>query len=258
MKIATFNANSVRVRLEQILAWLSHEAPDILCIQETKAQDHDFPSASFQAAGYHVVFRGRKSYAGVAIASREKPSDVVYGFDDGGDPDGARLIRASVAGVTVINTYVPQGRALDSEQFAYKLDWLKRFHRLIEDKYNPSQRLVWCGDFNVAPESIDVYDPAGLKNHVACHPLARESLEKIREWGFVDVYRRLHPGEAGHYTFWDYRFRKTLERNMGWRVDHIWATKLLADRTERAWIDVEARKAVRPSDHTLLVAEFNI
>ncbi len=258
MKIATYNANSVRARLSQIVEWLAREAPDVLCIQETKVQDEDFPVLAFESAGYNVAFRGQKAYAGVAIACREKPRDVAYGLDDGGEPDEARVIRARIGGATVIDTYVPQGRDADSDQFAYKIEWFARFRRMLEAHYTPRKSIVWCGDFNVAPEPIDIHNPGANKNHVAFHPKAREALEKVREWGFVDVFRRLHPGEPGHYTFWDQRFPNTVERNKGWRVDHIWATAPVAKKATKSWIDVDARKAERPSDHTFLIAEFDL
>ncbi|MBN1440517.1 MAG: exodeoxyribonuclease III [Anaerolineales bacterium] len=256
MKIATFNCNSVRMRIDQIVRWLKRERPDILCLQETKVQDSDFPQAAFDKAGYYVVFRGQKAYAGVAVVSREETSDILFGIDDGGEPDEARLIQLRAAGVTVINTYVPQGRSADSEHFAYKLEWLARFHRLLERRFAPNDRLVWCGDLNVAPEPIDLHDPKANKDHVDFHPLAREALENVRAWGLADVFRRLHPDEPGHYTFWDYRVANAVKRNIGWRVDHIWATEPVALRAAKAWIDVKARKVKRPSDHTFLVAEF--
>jgi exodeoxyribonuclease-3 len=258
MKIATFNANSVRIRINQISRWLAREAPDILCLQETKVQDPDFPEAAFRKAGYHTVFRGQKAYAGVAVACREAPGQIAFGIDDGGEPDEARLIRLHVAGITVINTYVPQGREVESDYFAYKLEWFARFRRMLERHFDPGQPLVWCGDFNVAPEPIDIYDPKRLKDHVDFHPLAREALEKVRGCGFEDVFRKLHPGEAGQYTYWDYRSATALQRNSGWRVDHIWATPSLAGKATRAWIDVRARKVKRPSDHTFLAAEFDL
>jgi exodeoxyribonuclease-3 len=208
VKIATFNCNSVRVRLGQIASWLAREAPDVLCLQETKVQDQDFPVAAFRNAGYHVVFRGRKAYAGVAIASREEPREVAFGLgcgsgfspDDCGEPDEDRLIRAAIGGVTVVNTYVPQGRSADSPHFASKLEWLRRFRRLLEREYSPAEPLVWCGDLNVAPEPIDVHDPKRLKEHPDFHPLARAALEEVRAWGFTDVYRLFFPNAPGHYT----------------------------------------------------------
>jgi exodeoxyribonuclease-3 len=258
MKIATFNANSVRMRIDQIVRWLAREQPDILCLQETKVQDPDFPVEPFREAGYHVVYRGQKTGAGVAVAARGEPRDVCYGFDSGKERDEARLLRLKAAGVSVINTYVPQGRDIESEHFAYKLKWFGRLRKLLEAHYSPQDLLIWCGDFNVAPEEIDVHNPKGLKNHVDFHPKARSALEKVREWGFVDVFRKFHPGEPGQYTFWDYRVANSVKRNIGWRVDHIFATGPLADRARKAWVDVAAREAERPSDHTFLVAEFDI
>jgi exodeoxyribonuclease-3 len=253
LKAATFNANSIRVRLEQVLDWLRREEADILCIQETKVQDKDFPVEPIGNAGYHVVFRGQKAYAGVALISREEPQEVAFGLDG---EDEARLIRAVIGGIPVVNTYVPQGRSPDSPHFQYKLEWLARLRALFERDYSPDEPLLWMGDFNVAPEPIDVHDPQRLKNHVDFHPQARAALEQVREWGFVDVFRRHHPDEPDQYSYWDYRARNPVERGIGWRVDHVWATEPLARKSTRAWIDVEARLAERPSDHTFLVAEF--
>jgi exodeoxyribonuclease-3 len=254
--IATFNANSIRARLEQVVEWLGREAPDVLCLQETKAQDADFPAEALRACGYHVVFRGQKSYNGVALLSREEPQEVAFGLDDDGPADEPRLVRAVVRGIHIVNTYVPQGQSVDSPQFAYKLEWFERLGSFFERHYAPSEPALWVGDLNVAPEPIDVHDPKGLAEHVDFHPLARQALAALKEWGWVDILRKHHPGEPNQYTFWDYRVRNAQERNVGWRVDHILATDPLAQRSLRCWIDVEARRAERPSDHTLLVAEF--
>ena len=256
LKVATFNANSIRSRLKLVLDWLQKETPDFLCLQETKVQDADFPATSFRDAGYYAVFRGQKAHAGVALISREEPQEVAFGFDDGGEPDEARLVRAVIQGIPVVNTYVPQGHSLDSPQFQYKLEWLARLRALLERHYSPQKMLLWMGDFNVAAEPIDVHDPKRLKNHVACHPLARAALQRVKEWGFVDVFRLHHPGEPEQYSFWDYRARDAVERRLGWRVDHIWATKPLARKSTWAWIDVDARLVEKPSDHTFVVAEF--
>ena len=256
MKIATFNVNSVRTRLGLVLDWLAREAPDVLCLQETKVQDADFPAQPLREAGYHLAFRGQKAHGGVALLSRTPPAGVAFGLDDGGPPDEARLLRAEVGGISIVNTYVPQGREPDSQHFRYKLEWLARLRAFFERHYSPQQPLLWVGDFNVATEPIDVYDPVGLREHVDFHPEARAALERVRAWGFVDVFRLHHPGEAGQYSYWDYRARDPIERGVGWRVDHIWATQPLARRSVRAWIDVDARRAERPSDHTFVVAEF--
>jgi exodeoxyribonuclease-3 len=258
LKAATFNANSVRARIDQVVAWLVREAPDVLCIQETKVQDKDFPEEPFVEAGFRVIFRGQKAYAGVALVSRTEPEDVAAGLDDGDEPDEPRLIRAVVRGVPVVNTYVPQGRDIESEHFQYKLAWFRRLRAFFERHYSPEEPLLWMGDLNVAPEPIDVHDPKRHAKHVDFHPDARAALEGVREWGFVDVFRRHHPGEEGQYTYWDYRARNALENGIGWRIDHIWATEPLASLSTASWVDVEARRATRPSDHTFLVAEFDI
>ena len=255
LKVATFNANSIRSRLELVLDWLNREKVDVLSLQETKAQDADFPAAAFREAGYHVIFRGQKAYAGVAVVSREEPEEAAFGLDDGQEPDEARLIRAVFRGIPMVNTYVPQGQSIESPKFQYKLEWLERLRSLFQRHYSPHKPLLWMGDFNVAPEPEDVHNPKGLKDHVDFHPQARAALQRVKEWGFVDVFRKHHP-EAGQFTFWDYRVPSNLERNRGWRVDHIWATAPLAEKSTRAWIDVEARRANGASDHTFLVAEF--
>lgn len=251
---ATFNCASIRARVEQVIAWLGSHPVDVLCLQETKVEDAAFPVMDFRMAGYEVTFRGQRGRNGVAIASREKPTQVGWGLD-GGREDEARLIWAEVHGIPVVNTYVPQGQATDSAEFAYKLDWLDRLQDFFARRYSPQAPLLWLGDFNVAPEPIDVYAPDMFGNASDFHPAARAALERIRAWGFVDVFRQLHP-EPGQYTYWDYRMRGSLTHNHGWRIDHIWATAPLAARATSAWIDVEARCAPRPSDHTFLVAEF--
>ncbi|MFP4394684.1 MAG: exodeoxyribonuclease III [Anaerolineales bacterium] len=262
-KIATFNANSIRVRLPQILEWMAREEADVLCVQETKVQDKDFPIAPIEEAGLHVVFRGQKSHTGVAILSREPLKDVTAGFiiddeADDGPADESRLLRATYGDVHIVNTYAPQGRSPDSEHFAYKLQWFGRLRALFERCYSPDDLLVWVGDFNVATEDIDVHDPDGLRGHVDFHPEAQAALEDVRAWGFVDVFRQHHPDEPEQFTYWDYRARNPIERGVGWRVDHIWATEPLAATSTAAWIDVAARRAERPSDHTFLTAEFEI
>lgn len=254
-KLATFNVNSIRMRLDLVTSWLVEHKPDVLCLQEIKVQDAEFPLDAFKDIGYNVEFRGQKSYAGVAIASRERAVDVSSGLDDGGEPDHARLIRAVVDGLPVVNTYVPQGQALDSPYYPYKLEWLARLRKWFERHYSPDQPLLWVGDFNVAPEPIDVHDPKALAKHVAFHPDVRAALQRVKDWGFVDVFRQLHP-EPNQYTFWDYRLKDAVDRNIGWRVDHIWATAPLASRCTKAWIDVDVRRGAKPSDHTFLVAEF--
>lgn len=257
MKIATFNANSIRSRLNVILAWLQAHRPDVLCVQETKVQDHEFPREPLQRHGYHVVFRGQKSYNGVALLSREKPSSVRFGLDDGKQADDTRLLYARVAGVHVVNTYVPQGRDIEHAMYAYKLEWFKRLRSYFQRHFSTRKRVVWTGDMNVAPEPIDVHNPEQQAHHVCYHSQVRRAFAQTCGWGFVDVFRRHHP-EAGHYTFFDYRTPNAVTRGMGWRVDHLLATPTLARRCTNCTIDLKPRHQPKPSDHTFLVADFDL
>jgi exodeoxyribonuclease-3 len=258
VKIATYNVNSIRSRLPIVLAWLKENSPDVLCMQETKVDDARFPVAEFEAAGYHVVFRGEKQYNGVAVASLKKPDHISYGLADEGPVDEARLIRTDFSGLSVINTYVPQGRDRDAQQFIYKLDWFRRFQNYLKRFLSPDRAVIWLGDLNVAPENIDVHDPKRLLGHVCFTPEVWEAFADVKSWGFEDIFRLHHPGEAGQYTFFDYRVPKSVDRGLGWRIDHILATATLAKRSVSCHIDLRPRLMEKPSDHTVLMAEFNI
>lgn len=255
MKIATFNANSIRSRLPILLQWLEDHQPDVLGIQETKAQDVDFPREAIEAAGYHVVFKGEKSYNGVALISKSKATDVRFGFDDGGPADETRLIRAMVDGVAVVNTYVPQGRAIDHVMYKYKLGWYARLHRLFEAEYAADQPLAWIGDINIAVEPIDVNRPETRKDDPCYHIGAHNAFLDVCAFGFEDVFRKHHPGEE-LYSFFDYRDKKAIEKNLGWRIDYVLATEPLASKSVSCDIDLEPRKKEKPSDHTFVIAEF--
>jgi exodeoxyribonuclease III len=237
--------------------WLSDNKPDVLCLQETKVIDEDFPFAEIAAFGYDAVFRGEKSYNGVAILSRNRFEKASYGFDGDGKDEGTRLIAVRVRGIDIVNTYVPQGTSPDSDRFQYKLQWFGRLRDYFNDRYRTSDRLVWLGDFNVAPEHIDVHDPKRLLGHVGFHPDEHRALAAVKEWGFVDIFRKHRP-EPGNYSFWDYRVRESVARGLGWRVDHIWGTETMAGLSVNAEIDRGPRLWVRPSDHTPVVAEFSI
>ncbi len=256
--IATFNVNSIRSRLPIVISWLERHRPDVLCMQETKVADEVFPAKEFEKVGYHVVFRGDKGKNGVAIASPEEPEDVAFGLDDGGPPDEDRLIRGVFSGIPVVNTYVPQGQKPESPMFPYKLGWFQRLRRLFQRHYSPTEPLLWCGDLNVAPEEIDVHNPKRLLGHVCFRPEVWEAFQEVKAWGFVDIFRKHHPGEGGQYTFFDYRVPRAVDRGLGWRVDHILATPPLAEKSQDCWIDLEPRLATKPSDHTPLVARFSI
>jgi len=255
-KIASFNSNSVRARLSLLLEWLEKERPDVLCLQETKVEDKDFPQSDFNNAGYNVVYKGQKSYNGVAIISPHSLEKINTHVGDWSQPGEARLIEATVCGLPVINTYVPQGRSPGSELFAYKLQWIRSMREYLDRRYKPSDPLLWAGDFNVAPDPLDVYDPERLYGRIGYHPEEHLALQSVKDWGLVDIFRK-HVKEGGHYTFWDYRVPNVLKRNMGWRVDHIWATGTLAALSRRAWIDKGPRTREKPSDHTIIIAEFD-
>jgi len=257
-KIATYNVNSIRSRLHIILPWLKENRPDVFCMQETKVEDRKFPVGEFEDAGYGVIFKGEKQYNGVAIASLEKPEMVNSGLDDGDPPDKDRLIRCVFSGIHIINTYVPQGRERESPHFAYKLEWFRRLRNFLDKLYSPDEPLIWCGDLNVAPEAIDVHDPKRLLGHVCFTPEVWEAFHHVNSWGLVDIFRKLHPGMPGNYTFYDYRVPKSVERGLGWRVDHILTTPSLAAKSISCTIDMNTRIAERPSDHTVLIAEFKL
>jgi exodeoxyribonuclease-3 len=255
MKVASFNVNSIRARLPVVVPWLRERRPDVLAMQETKVQDEGFPKAVFTEAGYSCVFRGQKSYNGVALATTREVADIEFGLPQ--EPrDEARLLKARFGDLILVNTYIPQGYLAASERFQYKLDWFARLLDYFRTNFRPSDPLVWVGDLNVAPLPIDVYDPETLLGHVCYHPAVRAALEEIVRWGFTDVFR-MHCQEAGQYTFWDYRMRGSFRRNRGWRLDHILATRPVADKCTACYIDVEPRLAPHPSDHTPIVAEFN-
>ncbi len=255
MKIASYNCNSVRARMPVLKKWLDIEKPDILCIQETKVNDEDFPRDDISDVGYHSVFKGEKSYNGVAILTTEPAVDSGSGFDGNGDDEGSRLIWIRHRGVFIINTYVPQGTSPDSERFQYKLQWFARLRRYFEDNFDRNSPIIWLGDFNVAPDPLDVHNPKRLLGHVGYHPDEHIALGKVKEWGFVDVFRKFTQ-EGGYYTFWDYRVKDSVERGLGWRVDHIWATSSMAESARDCWIDTAPRKWEKPSDHTPIVAVF--
>ncbi len=258
MRIASFNANSIRTRLKIILEWIAANDCDVLCVQETKVPDKDFPSDAISRAGLHCVFTGQKAYNGVAIISKTPPQDVVIGLGLPEPDEEARIIRAKVNGVTVLNTYIPQGTDVISPRFQYKLNWIRGLRDYFSRSFTPSDPIVWVGDFNVAREDIDVYDPEGLRGVVCFNPQEHEALDYVTEWGFVDVLRKHHPGEAGLYTFWDYRIPNGFKRRLGWRIDHIQATKPLADRSTGCWIDKEPRTREKPSDHTFIVGDWEL
>lgn len=256
MRVATFNCNSVRTRLDTVLAWLKQHQPDLLALQETKVVDELFPAAAFTKAGYHVTFRGMKAYNGVALLSRRPPDMVRFGLADDGPADEARLLHATFGDLHVINTYVPQGRDIEHPMFAYKQEWYRRLRAYFRRHLKADTPALWLGDLNVAAEPIDVYNPERRAEHVCYHEAVRKAFAETRDAGWHDVYRRHHP-EPGRYTFFDYRTDFSVERPEGWRLDYILVTAPLIERSRDAWIDLQPRRGERPSDHTPVAADFD-
>lgn len=254
MLIASWNVNSITVRLEAVLKWLENTKPDILCLQETKIVDNKFPTHAFEKAGYHCEFTGQPTYNGVAILAKSPLTNVEKHLAINKQDSQKRFIKADFHGTTIINTYVPNGQAVGSEKFAYKLDFLNTFKRYLSAKHKPSQSIIWCGDFNIAPEGIDTFDVAATDGEIMCSEPERSLLNEIKLWGFVDTFRQHNKG-PGHFSWWDYRVG-AFRRNMGYRIDHIWVSKPLTQSCTRAWIDKEPRKWERPSDHAPVLASF--
>ena len=257
MRIATWNVNSVKARQARLLKWLRDHRPDALCLQETKTVDDAYPAEAVEGEGYHSSVHGQRTYNGVALLSPHPITEVTRGTDDG-DPQ-ARLIGGTVQGVTVYSAYFPNGRTVGSESYEYKLAWMGRLLELLETRHDPRDAVVLTGDFNVAPDDQDAANPAKWAASVLCHADARAALERIRDWGLVDVVRKHNP-QGGVYSWWDYR-RLAFPRNDGLRIDHIFATLPVAETSMAAWVDRDQRKGPKgdtPSDHAPIVADFDL
>jgi len=254
MKIATFNCNSVRSRLDAVLRWLADHSPDVLCLQETKVIDDLFPSAAFTDAGWHVAFRGEKSYNGVAIVSKQPADEAEFGLD--GEPaDAPRLAHARFGKLHVVNTYVPQGREIDHPMYAYKLEWFKRLKKYFQKRFDASAPLLWCGDLNVARHPIDVSNPKTKTKHVCYHQAVRDAFEDTLAFGFTDLFRHHNP-DLIDYSFYDYRSPFNPDQKRGWRIDYVLATPPLAKKSVGAGIDIVPRTRPKPSDHCPLFADL--
>ena len=259
--VATWNVNSLRMRQERLLVWLKEHQPDVLCLQEVKLQEPDFPLVEFRSVGYSAVALGQKSYNGVAILTRLEhgaPTAVTAGMGDG-DPDPeARLLAATIPGlgVRVASVYVPNGQSIDSDKYAYKLRWLQRLVAYLEKQppQGEGPPLLLCGDFNIAPGDNDIYDPVGWRDTVICHKDAREALGRVSALGFVDTLRKVHPDKTV-YTYWDYR-GLSFPKNLGLRIDHVLAAPALAERCLDVLVDRQARKGEKPSDHVPVLVRF--
>ena len=253
MKIASWNVNSLNVRLPHLQEWLKLRAPDVVALQETKLDDSRFPHDVLAALGYRSVFAGQKTYNGVAILSRESASDVQIGIPGFAD-EQKRAIAATVGGVRIVNLYVVNGQAVGSDKFAYKLDWLSKVRAFLATELQRYPQLVVLGDFNIAPADADVHDPAAWHEQVLCSTPERAALNALLELGLHDTFRLFEPA-AGHYTWWDYR-QGAFRRNLGLRIDLILASAGLRDRCRAAGIDRLPRTWERPSDHTPVFLEL--
>lgn len=254
-KIATWNVNSLRVRLEQVLEWLQEHSPDVLALQETKLVDEAFPGEMFSGIGYHAVYSGQKTYNGVAIISRSPTSRIVTDFPSFADPQ-RRILFASFDTLGVLNLYVPNGSEVGSEKYHYKLEWLTHLQSFVDAALDQERNLVMLGDFNIAPEDTDVHDPQEWEGKVLVSDAERAHFFQLTAKGMVDCYR-LFDRESKEFSWWDYR-AASFRRNRGLRIDHILASRDLAPRCRSCTIDKAPRKAEKPSDHTPVVAEFDI
>jgi exodeoxyribonuclease-3 len=252
VKITSWNINSLRKRQDRLFAWLDTAKPDIVCLQETKCPDEQFPVLALQSVGYHSAYHGEKSYNGVAILSKTKPRDVRLSLcDEVVDPQ-ARVIAATVDNLRVFSIYAPNGQAVGSPAYEYKLNWYARLGGCVAQE--KSADLVVCGDFNVAPEDIDVYNPDLWREAIMCSDGERKAFRQLCEVGFRDTLR-LHHKEGGLFTWWDYRML-SFPKNRGLRIDMILASEALARKCTAAGIDRDARKGKEPSDHAPVWAEF--
>ena len=252
MRISTWNVNSVRTRLDRLTAFLTRHKPDVLCLQELKAETDEFPLEAIQALGYEAAVYGQPTYNGVAILSKTPIEDVRTGMGDGDEQ--ARLIAGTVRGVRILCAYVPNGAERASPKFAYKLEWMKRLRAHLGATYSASAPLALCGDFNVAPTDLDVKNPEAWKDSVLACPEARAALLDLRGFGLTDTFR-IHHQDGGTFSWWDYRMLG-FPKNDGLRIDHIDVTAPLAARCRAVTIDREERKGKQPSDHAPVIADF--
>jgi exodeoxyribonuclease-3 len=252
MRLTTWNVNSIRSRLDRVVDWLRRRRPGVLALQETKVVDEAFPREAFEDLGYHIEVFGQKTYNGVALLSRDPLEDVVRGFGDDGDDEEKRLIAAVHRGVRVVCVYVPNGRSPDSPQFAHKLAWLRRLKEFLDAWASPEKPVVVMGDFNVAPDDRDVYDPEAWRGKVHFHPDEHAALAELEAWGLRDLLR-VHEDAAGLYSWWDYR-GVAFPRDAGLRLDLILGTPSAAARCTAVVMERDERKGEKPSDHIPVTA----
>lgn len=256
MKIATWNVNSIAIRLEAVFNWLQKTQTDVLCLQETKCVDEKFPLEAIRNFGYDAVFMGQKSYNGVAILAKHKLENPQYNFADDDADAPKRLIAATINKIRIVNTYIPNGTELWTDKFTFKLDWLQRLRKMFDANSPKDSDVLLCGDFNVAPEELDVWSVKNWTGKLHFSKPERAAIHHVKQWGFVDVFRQIN-GDLQEFSWWNYR-EGAFPKNHGLRIDHIWTSQSLAEKCVGCWIDREPRTWERPSDHTPVVAEFKI
>lgn len=261
MKIATWNVNSIRTRLEQVINWLQANPVDVICLQETKVIDQDFPLQPFIDSGYNCYISGQKSYNGVAMFSRSPMEQISAGFapilgDEtvGSFDEQKRLIAGVIGDICIISVYVPNGSEVGCDKYDYKLKWLKLLREYLKIAIDKSPKLCICGDFNIVPDDRDIYNPKACANSVGLSIPERLALTEILELGLSDPFRKF-TSEGGHYSWWDYR-AAAFPRNNGWRIDHHYLSFPLYEKAKNCTIDIDPRKLVKPSDHAPVIVEF--
>ena len=256
MLVATWNVNSIRTRLSQVIGWIDQVKPDILCLQETKVMDESFPVEPFEKLGYSVEVFGQKSYNGVAIISKIELENVKKGFYGCKESDQKRLIAADINGIKIINVYVPNGSSLESDKFNYKINWLNSLASLLDELEKEGALICLMGDFNVAPSNLDIHDSNKYEGGIMASELERNALNNVLKGRLIDSFRMFEKN-TGHWSWWDYR-NNSYELNKGWRIDHIYISKELSSKLKSCVIDSSPRANSRPSDHAPVMIDLDL
>jgi exodeoxyribonuclease-3 len=255
VKIATWNINSIKSRIDHVLKWCEINQPDVLCLQETKVVDEKFPAAKLRAAGYpHIEMLGERAYNGVAIVSRHELTDVRRNLPGDASDAPRRMIAASIGNIRLTNVYAPHGTSLGTPKYEFKLDWIARLRTYFDSEFKTAEQVVLVGDLNVAPHELDVWSVPAWRNKLHFTKPERDAIHELKKWGFVDVFRQIN-GDEQEFSWWS-NFRHDFEKDRGLRIDHIWASPPLAERCTDCWIDKDPRGWEHPSDHAPVVAEF--
>ncbi len=255
MRYASWNVNSIRARYDALVGWLEEHRPDVICLQETKVADSEFPSETLQRQGYEIARAGQRTYNGVAIASRLPLQDVTIGLWDAAPDEDKRIIAATVDGVRVVCVYVPNGKHVDSPAYVEKLAWLERLRATLDRSADRMQEVLVCGDFNIARDARDVFDVERMRDQLHFTEREHAAFDRVLDFGLVDAFRHFEPS-GGHYSWWDYR-AGAFTRDRGLRIDYALCTEPLVRRVKRVWMDKAARGMPKPSDHVPVVVDFD-